>query len=95
MWKTQKRVGVDGFSKKVEPEDYSINIHSLIEFKDMALRDKNVMILEASNNIGKETFKEYARNLKSRAGVAVSKEFLMYVIGKCEQSDAIEPINED
>ena len=61
----------------------------------MALRDKNVMILEASNNIGKETFKEYARNLKSRAGVAVSKEFLMYVIGKCEQSDAIEPINED
>ena len=53
MWRTQKRVGVDGLTKKVEPEDYSINISSLIEFKDMVLRDKNVMILEASNSIGR------------------------------------------
>jgi len=37
MWKTMKRVGVDGHSKKVEPEDYSINIAYLIELKDVAL----------------------------------------------------------
>jgi hypothetical protein len=84
MWKSSKRVGVDGHSKKVEPEDYSINIGHIIEFKDMALRDKDVMILEASNNIGRVTFKEYAKALKTKAGVAISKEFVMYVMGKSE-----------
>ena len=95
MWKAMKRVGVDGHSKKVEPEDYSINIVFLIDLEDIALLEKNVMTLEASSNIGRETFKEYIPHLKSKAGVAVSKDFIMYVMSKSEFSDEIEVIGEE
>ena len=62
-WNGQKRVGVDGHSSKVELEDYSINIKSTIDPKDIVLRDRNVMVLEASNSIGRQTFKEYVKGL--------------------------------
>jgi hypothetical protein len=94
-WKGSKRVGVDGHSSKVEPEDYSINVVSLIEFKDMVLKDKHTMVLEASNSFGSQTFKEYTKQLKVRAGIAMNNQFLMYLIGKGEQSDSIEAIRED
>ena len=44
-WKNTKRVGVDGHSNKVEPDDYAINIVSFIEFKDIVMKEKNVMVL--------------------------------------------------
>ena len=87
MWKGQKRVGVDGHCNKVDLEDPNINIVSLIEFTDMVLKEKNVMTLEISNSTGKTVFKDYTKNLKKRAGVAMSKDYLMYIMGKCEQSD--------
>ena len=40
-----KRVGVDGFSGNSEMEDYVVNIASLVEVKDMELKDKNTMVL--------------------------------------------------
>ena len=38
------------------------------------------MVLEASNSIGKQTFREYSDLLGSRVGVAMNSQFLMYVI---------------
>lgn len=57
MWKGLKRVEVDGFCKKTDFEDPNINIVSLIEFKDLVLKEKNMMTLEASNKMGKTAFK--------------------------------------
>ena len=39
-WKGLKRVAVDGYSDFTELEDYAINIVSLIEFKDVIMKDK-------------------------------------------------------
>lgn len=77
-----KRVGVDGHSSKVEPEDYAINIISLIEFDDAAFKEKNVMVLEPSNSIGAVAFKEYIKQLRNKVGVAFNTQFLMYVMAK-------------
>lgn len=44
-WKGLKRVGVDGFSTNTELEDYAINIMSLIEVKDLVLKEKSTMVL--------------------------------------------------
>ena len=52
-----KRVAVDGFSDFTELEDYAINIVNLIEFKDVIMKDKTVMVLESSNNISGGVFK--------------------------------------
>lgn len=51
------------------------------------LRDKNLMILEPSNSIGAQTFKEYIKQLKSRVGVAMNSQFLMYVMAKSPFAD--------
>lgn len=77
-----KRVGVDGHSNKVEPEDYAINIVSLIEFKDAVFKEKNTMVLEPSNSIGGVAFKEYIKHLRNKVGVAFNTQFLMYVMAK-------------
>jgi hypothetical protein len=82
-----KRVGVDGYSSKAELEDYAINIVSLIEFKDAVFKDKNFMVLEPSNNIGKVIFKDYIKQLRSKVGVAFNTQFLMYVMAKSPESD--------
>ena len=90
-----KRVGVDGHSNKTEPEDYAINIVSLIQFKDAVFKDKNVMILEPSNNIGKLIFKDYIKQLRNKVGVAFNTQFLMYVMAKSPEADQIQPIEDD
>ena len=90
-------MAVDGHSSSIECDDYNVNILSLIEFKDMALKEKNVMVLEASNSIAKGNFKEYVNQLKNqgKAGVAMNSQHLMYVMAKSPEADLIEPINED
>lgn len=81
---------MDGFSRRVELEEYSINVVSLVEFKDMAVRDKHTMVLEGGSKMGRQTFEEYRRALRERAGVAMSKEYLMYLMGKGPGSDRFE-----
>lgn len=86
-------MAVDGFSESVEMEDYAINIISLIEPKDMVMKDKNFMTLEPSNNISGTTFKEYIRQLEGRVGIAMNSKHLMYIMPKSGESDKIEPIH--
>lgn len=59
------------------------------------MKEKNFMVLEPSNNISSGIFKEYIKQLRSRVGVAMNSKHLMYIISKSEESDQIEPINED
>ena len=94
-WNGQKRVGVDGHSSKVELEDYSINIKSTIEAKDMVLRERNFMVLEASNSIGRQTFREYVRGLEGRVGVALTSQYLMYVMAKSREAGELAEIGEE
>jgi hypothetical protein len=94
-WKGVKRVGVDGHSTLVELNDFAINILSLIEFKDIVLKERNSMILEPSNSTGVAIFKEYVKQLRSKVGVAMNTQFLMYIMAKSEDSDKIEPINDN
>jgi hypothetical protein len=44
-WKSLKRVAVDGYTESVDMEDYAINIISLVEFKDVYLKEKHTMVL--------------------------------------------------
>lgn len=53
------------------------------------------MILEPSNYIGAEIFKEYIRQLRTKAGVAMNSQYLMYVMAKSPESDQIEMIGEE
>ena len=56
------------------------------------LNERHTMVLEASNSFGSQTFQEYVQQLKSKVGVAMSSQFLMYVMAKGEQADSIERI---
>lgn len=94
-WKSLKRVAVDGFSESIDMEDYAINIISLVEFKDIYLKDKHTMVLEPSNNISLGIFKDYIRQLNSRVGVAMNSKHLMYVMPKSADSDKIQHISEE
>ena len=94
-WKGAKRVGVDGFSGSSEMEDYVVNIVSLVEVKDMELKEKSTMVLEPSNPISLKVFREYIRQLGGRVGVAFNSKYLMYVMPKCPEADAMDPISED
>lgn len=62
--------------------------------QDIVLKDKHSMILEPSNSISKATFGEYVKNLKEKVGVSMNAQHLMFVMGKSEKADEIEPINE-
>lgn len=59
----------------------------------MVLRDKNVMVLEASNNMGRQVFSEYVKGLQSKVGVALTSQFLMYVMAKSKISDEIAEVS--
>ena len=59
----------------------------------MVLRDKNVMVLEASNNMGRQVFSEYVKSLQSKVGVALTSQFLMYVMAKSKISDEIAEVS--
>lgn len=76
-------------------EDYAINIISLVEFKDIYLKDKHTMVLEPSNTISMGVFKEYIKQLRTRVGVGMNSKHLMYVMPKSNDSDQILPIRED
>ena len=40
-------------------------------------------------------FKEYIKQLGNRVGVAFNSKYLMYVMPKCPEADALEIITED
>jgi len=42
------------------------------------------MILEPSNIIGATVFKEYLKQLRTKAGVAMNSQHLMYIMAKNE-----------
>lgn len=88
-------MSVDGFSDSIDMEDYAINIISLVEFKDIYLKEKHTMVLEPSNTISLSVFKEYIKHLKSRVGVAMNSRHLMYVMPKNSDSDQIHEIKEN
>jgi hypothetical protein len=50
------------------------------------------MVLQPLNSADAALFKAYTDQLKTHAGVAMNKTFLMYVLGKSEHSDQISPI---
>ena len=59
------------------------------------LEEKNVMVLEPSNNIGGVIFKDYIKNLRNKVGVAFNSQFLIYVMAKSADSDKIARIEDD
>jgi hypothetical protein len=40
-------------------------------------------------------FREYVKQLRAKVGVAMNTQFLMYIMAKSEDSDKIEPINDN
>ena len=57
------------------------------------MKDKNLMVLEPSNNISSGIFKDYIKQLKNRVGIAMNSKHLMYIMPKSAECDKIEPIN--
>ena len=54
-----------------------------MDLDDVILKDKaHMMILEPSNEISRPVFDDYLRAFKKRTGVSVTKNWLIYLLGK-------------
>lgn len=53
------------------------------------------MILEPTSNIYQSVFNEYVKVFKRKTGISVTKNWLIYIMGKNAQSDTIIPIKEN
>jgi len=53
------------------------------------------MILEPTSSIYQSVFNEYVKVFKKKTGVSVTKNWLIYIMGKNAQSDMISPIKDN
>lgn len=53
------------------------------------------MILEPSNSVHQPGFNDYLKAFKKRTGVSITKNWLIYLIGKNNVSDSISPIKDN
>lgn len=59
-----------------------------MDLDDVVFKDKaHMMILEPTNSISEVVFSDYLRAFKKRAGVSVTKNWLIYLLGKNFLSD--------
>lgn len=54
-----------------------------------------MMILEPTNSISEPVFNDYVKVLKKRGGISMTKNWLIYIIGKNELSQSIAPIKDN
>jgi hypothetical protein len=54
-----------------------------------------MMILEPTNSISEPVFNDYVKVLKKRGGISMTKNWLIYIIGKNELSQSIVPIKDN
>lgn len=53
------------------------------------------MVMEPTNSISQPTFNEYVKIFKKRTGISMTKNWLIYVIGKNELSDSLTSIKDN
>lgn len=53
------------------------------------------MVLEPTNSISQPLFQQYLKIFGQKTGVSVTKNWLIYVLGKTELSDSIKSIKEN
>lgn len=97
-WKGNRRAGVDGYfvTGEFEFADYSINVTSVLTNECVVMKDRSrMMVLEPTNSISQPLFEQYIKVFGRRTGVSVTKNWLIYVIGKTELSDSIRNIKDN
>jgi hypothetical protein len=55
----------------------------------------NLMVLEPTSNIYLSVFNDYVKVCKKKTGISVTKNWLIYIMGKSAQTDAILPIKDN
>lgn len=79
-----------------EFSDYSINVTSLLTNDNVVMKEKSrMMVLEPSNSISQLQFEQYLKVFSYKTGVSVTKNWLIYVIGKTKLSDSIRSIKDN
>lgn len=67
-----------------------------MSLSDVVLKDKaHMMILEPTNSISERVFADYLKAFGKKAGVTVTKNWLIYLIGKTFLSDKIHKIKDN